>query len=469
MFRPSLTTFKTIKCPKLQSPSETADPCLLPHCPFLHQTNPLPPSSSTAKRPLSTTVTVLSPEPIIKRPRVSALNDSAVLIPKSFPVGSYPPSPIHQRLTYLTALGKAFKEQRIPTPNRLAIDKEYEIAQKSSKLVYGSNMKHFIRSVQKGEFNLEEEKKALFNKDKNKDIFFNLSEDQVYQKLKDLVHDEEILKKYKFITSIPTLSSDVTKEQFKPRICDRCKTSHHSESQTSANCTYHDRKRYKTSSGDLHWECCGERVGDSQGCKTTQMHVFKADIGEDLHELIPFVNVPSLKSSSRGRRVIGLDCEMGYTTKGLELIRLTVVDFINPTTTLFDEIIKPSGKILDLNTLFSGVSSIPSQVKTLNQLHRFLFEGDGSGKPPLITSETIIVGHGLENDLNALRIVHPLVVDSSILFPKGLRWKYSLKDLSMLITGVKIQQGSEGHSSEEDAIAAVNVIKGFINGIRLKE
>jgi RNA exonuclease 1 len=46
-----------------------------------------------------------------------------------------------------------------------------------------------------------------------------------------------------------------------------------------------------------------------------------------------------------------------------------------------------------------------------------------------INADIIFVGHGLENDLRALRIVHGNVVDTSVIFPhpNGLPYHRSLK------------------------------------------
>lgn len=47
-----------------------------------------------------------------------------------------------------------------------------------------------------------------------------------------------------------------------------------------------------------------------------------------------------------------------------------------------------------------------------------------------INNDTIIVGHSLENDFHALKIIHNLVIDTSILFPKPCGYKFSLKTLA---------------------------------------
>ena len=48
-----------------------------------------------------------------------------------------------------------------------------------------------------------------------------------------------------------------------------------------------------------------------------------------------------------------------------------------------------------------------------------------------VNAHTILIGHGLENDLRALKLVHTTVIDTSIVFPHyfGLPYRRSLKSL----------------------------------------
>lgn len=59
-----------------------------------------------------------------------------------------------------------------------------------------------------------------------------------------------------------------------------------------------------------------------------------------------------------------------------------------------------------------------------------------------MNNETILIGHSLESDLKAMRIVHKKIVDTSVVFPHrlGPPMKRALKTLSSEILQKIIQE-----------------------------
>lgn len=90
----------------------------------------------------------------------------------------------------------------------------------------------------------------------------------------------------------------------------------------------------------------------------------------------------------------------------MSLARLTVVDAM--AKVVLDAHVKPQGAVLDLNTRFSGVK--PEHLDGVEDDLAAIRDQLGA----LMDEDTILVGHGLENDLRALRIVHLAVIDTAI-------------------------------------------------------
>ncbi len=76
--------------------------------------------------------------------------------------------------------------------------------------------------------------------------------------------------------------------------------------------------------------------------------------------------------------------------------------------------------------------------------------------------DTYIVGHSIDSDLHALRLVHPRIIDTTQLYPhpKGYPFKHSLKNLCSTILGKEVQKGTgtSGHDSLADATHTMEVI-----------
>ncbi|KAL7909087.1 hypothetical protein GGI35DRAFT_426731 [Trichoderma velutinum] len=267
---------------------------------------------------------------------------------------------------------------------------------------------------------------------------------------------------------------------------------------TGGACKFHWGKTYVPSKlpGDKtrvpkRYHCCGQEVGESAGCFTHEHHVFKASDAKRLAAILNFAETPENPLAPTDRAVC-FDCEMCYTVHGLELVRLTATSW--PTgDDLLDVLVQPLGEILDLNSRFSGVwpeDLAAAESWSVNDDLKPSKDSDETGSEDgelkskkkklkivsspevardllfsLISPTTPLIGHGLENDLNSVRIVHPTIIDSVLLYPHkmGLPYRYGLKTLMNVHMNRKIQQETGpkmlGHDSSEDARAAGDLVR----------
>ncbi|XP_011307622.1 uncharacterized protein prage isoform X1 [Fopius arisanus] len=219
---------------------------------------------------------------------------------------------------------------------------------------------------------------------------------------------------------------------------------------TDERCTYHWGKLRNASIG-YEWECCNGRES-ARGCTTAKVHVWTG-LGHGFNG--PFTGYARTRPSRVIPRdgnygVYALDCEMCFTRRGLELAKVTVVG-INGDI-VYDTLVKPDDDVLDYNTRFSGITAkaLSSATKTLADVQKDLTN--------FIHAETILIGHGLENDLRALKILHTTVIDTCVAFPHYLGYPYrsSLKTLAKRLLKREIQVSK--HDSVEDAKSAVDLM-----------
>ncbi|KAI2793052.1 RNA exonuclease 3 [Penicillium oxalicum] len=264
---------------------------------------------------------------------------------------------------------------------------------------------------------------------------------------------------------------------------------------TGGQCVYHPnrpivppRKRTDnyTGSSDPYFPCCGESIGASVGCTKAAHHVFKISEPKRLASILQFETTPPQPGKGPLNPVC-FDCEMGYTTQGLELIRLTAVSWPEGHG-LLDVLVRPIGEILDLNSRFSGVfpehfvTAVPygtqpvspavdgaSERKELGQTPMQVVDSPAAARSllfALLQPETPLIGHAIENDLNVCRIIHPTIIDTVILYPAprgGLPNRMGLRTLARRYLSRDIQTGGDkGHDSKEDAIATGDLVRRLI-------
>ncbi|KAF4977770.1 hypothetical protein FZEAL_5736 [Fusarium zealandicum] len=364
----------------------------------------------------------------------------------------------------------------------------------------------------------EERKKAALEASGNdpanepKEIKTGLSAVQEVQLAKRLLTPVDKLAEHGYVAAVPSEESIEKARQGVEAAkgwekCDRCqqrfqvfpgRREEDGALTSGGTCTFHWGKTYiaPKALGDRtrqpkRYQCCGQEVGDSVGCFTRDHHVFKTTDCKRLASLLNFAETPE-NTLAPADRAVCFDCEMGYTVYGMELIRLTATSW-PAGEELLDVLVRPLGEILDLNSRYSGVWpedlaqaqswSADDSSKPAKSSNDDASE-DGELKPKkrklkivsspevardllfsLISPATPLIGHGLENDLNSVRIVHPTLIDTVLLYPHkaGLPYRYGLKMLMDVHLGRKIQQETGpkmlGHDSAEDARAAGDLVR----------
>ncbi|BGP55642.1 RNA exonuclease 3 [Rhodotorula sphaerocarpa] len=284
----------------------------------------------------------------------------------------------------------------------------------------------------------------------------------------------DVLRQFDYVTQVPDgVGGDKVSEDGNTRKCERCKrefvvVSNLSPADREA-CQYHFGRMITEKTAGVRqrvYSCC-----PSVGAAPCQVgpHVFKDEEPSVLHARVPFVPTSSLRASkptasgsssdtlSPAVDIVALDCELIYTTAGMSLARVTVLS--GSGAVLLDEHVRPPAgvAILDLNTRFSGVQEgdLEKAVLDVAGVQRALAQ--------FVDKETVFVGHGLENDLKALRLVHSRVIDTAILFPhpNGGTWRHSLRNLTKDVLRKFIQEGDPtvGHSAKDDAEAALELVR----------
>ncbi|CAL9696447.1 unnamed protein product [Knipowitschia caucasica] len=291
-----------------------------------------------------------------------------------------------------------------------------------------------------------------------------LSGATLYHKLKPYLMSEEQLQEHGYPRKDPEASGRAllcnVEKKAAPvdpfsKVCCRCGAEYKVNTSGSCvrkeECTFHwgRLRRHKVSGGwETSYSCCSGAVG-ALGCQTSKQHV--QDGRKESFE--GFVSTFSKSLPADGNAgVFALDCEMCYTKQGLELTRVTVID--SQFQVIYDTFVKPASKVVDYNTRFSGVTEedLRDVSITLRDVQAVLLS--------MFSAESILLGHSLESDLMALKLIHSSVVDTAIVFPHrlGLPYKRALRNLMADHLKRIIQDSVGGHDSSEDASACMELM-----------
>ncbi|KAL4940313.1 exonuclease-domain-containing protein [Aspergillus oleicola] len=186
-------------------------------------------------------------------------------------------------------------------------------------------------------------------------------------------------------------------------------------------------------------------------------------------EIIRFTHTPCVpRHLSSRRKALALDCEMVLVVgERIELAFLSVVDFFTGEV-LINNYVKPTERVINWSTRYSGITR--AAMNAARAAGRAL-DGWAEAQQALwryADADTVLIGHSLHNDLKALRIIHPKIVDSAILTAEPvfnpepeerLKRVWALKTVAETFLSRAIQTGGKkGHNCLEDTYATRDVV-----------
>ena len=428
---------------------------------------------------------------------------------------------IHAEMVRLNELVKTSRDNSKPKLKlsaqeliRAALDEE-EKAAKKNPAVYANVLKLRIVALKRMALSAWKEErvriieaglvKAILPKPaEQKTPDTGLTPDEEIAFLPQLFANQDGLAKHGYVTSQLSeaqikLARDGVESSNNWESCDRCGTrfqvfpgrrAEDGALTTGGTCVHHPSKARRPAPKDKAdktdrepvYLCCNEVVGRSAGCTTAVTHVFKVAEAKRLALILPFEETPGNEALEGKSIAVCFDCEMGYTTHGMELIRLTATSWPSGSV-LLDTLVRPLGEVLDLNSRYSGVwpadytSALPADTApsptaaTRDQKSLHIASSPAAARSLLfkfISPTTPLIGHALENDLNTTRIIHPCIIDTCLLYPhvRGLPMRHGLKYLMKKYLDKDIQLNNEGkgHDSAEDARSAGELVR-----VKIKE
>ncbi|KGN48551.1 small RNA degrading nuclease 1 [Cucumis sativus] len=153
--------------------------------------------------------------------------------------------------------------------------------------------------------------------------------------------------------------------------------------------------------------------------------------------------------------IYAIDCEMVLCEDGTEnLVRVCMVD--RDLQVKIDELVKPRKAIKDYRTDITGIS--PGD---LDGVSCSLADVQKSITKFLSHGRTILVGHSLNNDLQALKLDHSRVIDTSFIFKYSNGSIYRRPSLSKLcksVLGYDLRKEGAPHNCLDDAQAAMKLV-----------
>ncbi|EIN06988.1 ribonuclease H [Punctularia strigosozonata HHB-11173 SS5] len=170
-----------------------------------------------------------------------------------------------------------------------------------------------------------------------------------------------------------------------------------------------------------------------------------------------WVETPQPAETSTTGVIYGIDCEMCLTDDGKQLARVCIINYATNKVE-YDQLVKPEKPVVDYLTRWSGITpaALSTATATFDEVQTHVLSLLSVSPTP------ILLGHSLESDLKALKIAHPLCIDTALIYhhPRGRPMKPGLAWLTKKWCGRVIQdRGEGGHDPEEDARACMELLR----------
>ncbi|KHG30299.1 Small RNA degrading nuclease 3 -like protein [Gossypium arboreum] len=166
------------------------------------------------------------------------------------------------------------------------------------------------------------------------------------------------------------------------------------------------------------------------------------------------IKPPKKSRALKSNAMIAVDCEMVLCDDGTEaLVRVCAVD--RDLQVKINELIKPNKAVADYRTEITGVAAgdLDGVTCSVADIQKSLKK--------LLSNGTILVGHGLHNDLQVLKIYHARVIDTSYIFKyldAPIYRKPSLNNLCKSVLGYEVRKPGAAHNCLDDACAAMKLV-----------
>jgi RNA exonuclease 1 len=156
-----------------------------------------------------------------------------------------------------------------------------------------------------------------------------------------------------------------------------------------------------------------------------------------------------------GHKVLALDVEKVTTTGGKEVGRVTLASTAGEV--VYDQIVRPRSKIVSYETRYSGLTKeIVDSGIGMEEAKREVLD--------YIGTDTVVVGHGIENDLTALEIFHDKIIDTAYIYLNSQSRRLSLSQLAKVHLNKTIHE--DVHDSAEDALICLELLSLKIQQVR---